>query len=52
MSSARVSSIDGISRDVIGTPSSSTTIHRRSPARPHGSSNAESSGSPRHDFTG
>src|SRR6185437_16120444 len=44
--------IFGCSRAVTGAPSASTTIQRRSPASPHGSTAADASRSPRHDLTG
>src|ERR1700758_3911486 len=46
------STIWGYSRAVTGAPSASTTIHRRSPASPQGSTAADESRSPRHDLIG
>src|SRR6201994_1967957 len=42
----------GYSRAVTGSPTTSTIIHRRSPASPHGWTTASASRSPRHDLTG
>ena len=47
-----ISSISRCSRTVTVSPVSSTSIQRRSPASPHGSTTAVSSSCPRQDFTG
>jgi hypothetical protein len=52
VSSGTTRSIWLTSRAVIASPSSSTSIQRRSPARPHGSTVASSTAAPWQDFTG